>query len=453
MKYTFPENFTWGVATAAAQIEGAAFEDGKGASIWDVFSRIPGKINNNATPDTACDSYHLYKNDIELMKKLGLTSYRFSFAWSRILPEGTGKVNPAGITYYKNLIAALKEAGIKPNATLYHWDLPYALQIKGGFGNRDIVKWYLEYANLLFDTFGDDIDYWVTFNEPIATYVVYGQGFFAPGLHDEAYGRQAIHNLLICHGEAVKLFRSKHFKKAQIGIVVDVWHHAPAREGNADDIQMAEINNECRGYGMFLHPLFLGGYTKVYTDYLKAEGAFPKIQEGDFETICQPLDFYGLNFYNGLYDHAEKEREKEERRRKAESEGKGGNYQDRPESHPEAVYDVLHMLVDKYHISIPIMITENGLPQTDSPDVSRLLDDTERIAYIKKVLENVHRALDDGIDVRGYYLWSLLDNFEWSAGYEARYGICYTDYKTLQRIPKKSYSWYKKVIAENGFEV
>ena len=444
MKYEFPEHFIWGVATAAAQIEGAAFEDGRGASIWDVFSRIPGKIVGGGIPDTTCDSYHLYEKDIALMKKMGVKSYRFSFSWSRIIPDGTGEVNPKGITYYKKLIACLKENGIIPNATIYHWDLPYALQIQGGFGNRDIIKWFTYYVGVLLDNFGEDVAIWATFNEPIATYVGYAKGFFAPGLMNEKYARQALHHLLLCHGEAVKLFREYKFPNAKIGVVVDVWKHFPAREGNAEDEALALKNNEIEGYGMFLHPLFLGGYSKELLQYFEENELMPKTEEGDFDTICQKLDFYGLNFYNGLYDNAEELRRKEE-------EAKGGNYQDRPENHTEVLYDVLHMLIKKYEIDIPIYITENGVAQDDSEDVETMLNDQERIDYIKGVLIPLHKAMQEGIDVRGYYAWSLMDNFEWSAGFQARFGLHYTDYKTYERIPKKSAGWYAQVIAEHGF--
>lgn len=446
MQIRFPENFTWGVATAAAQIEGGAYEDGRGPSIWDVFSSIPGKIKNGGKPDVACDSYHLAERDVEMLKELGVNSYRFSFSWSRILPQGTGKVNEAGIAYYKKLLGLLKDAGIKANATIYHWDLPYALQMKGGFGNRDIVNWYLEYAKVLFDNFGDDVDLWATFNEPIATYVGYGPGFFAPGIQDEKYARQALHHLLLCHGEGVKLFRSYSFKKAKIGIVVDVWKHYPGRPGNAEDETMALQGNEIRGFGMFLHPLFLGGYSEELQAYFRENGITPVMRDGDFETIRQPLDFYGLNFYNGLYDNAEKLREMQKKRME------GGNYQDRPENHPEALRDVLHMLKEKYGVNIPIYITENGMPFDDAQGRAANLDDQARIDYVKGVLTWLHKGIEDGIDVRGYYLWSLMDNFEWSAGYAARYGLYYTDYETLERIPKKSASWYAQVIRENGFE-
>ena len=446
MRYNFPENFTWGVATAAAQIEGAAFEDGRGPSIWDVFSRIPGKIKNGGIPDVCCDSYHNIDRDVDMLRELGVTSYRLSFSWSRILPDGCGEVNPAGIAYYRQLLTALKAAGIKANATIYHWDLPYALQIKGGFGNREIISWYTRYAQILFDNFGDLVDYWVTFNEPIATYVGHAKGFFAPGLEDEKYARQCIHHLLVCHGEAVKLFRERHFDHARIGIVVDVWKHYPARPDNEADKACALENNEIQGYGMFLHPLFLGGYSETLMRYMEENDMVPRMEPGDMEIICRKPDFYGLNFYNGLYDDVD------EMARQAKAQSEGGNYQNRPESHLEAVYDVLHMLVEEYKLDIPIYITENGVAQDDADSRDKLLDDQERIDYVAEVLRWVHKAIQDGIDVRGYYLWSLMDNFEWSAGFAARFGLYYSDYEKMEFIPKKSAGWYRKVIAENGFE-
>lgn len=446
MKYEFPSDFVWGVATAAQQIEGGAFEDGRGASIWDVFSRLPGAIKHGATPDVCCDSYHRYETDVQMLKELGVKSYRLSFSWSRIIPDGLGEVNPAGIAYYKNLIASLKEAGIKPNVTMYHWDLPYALQVRGGFGNRDIIKWFTNYAKVLLDNFGEDVDMWVTFNEPIAVYVGYALGWFAPGIKDEKYARQCLHHLLLCHGETVKLFRQKNFPNARIGIVVDVWKHYPVRKGNPDDEWAALYSNEIAGYGMFLHPLFLGSYSDVHWNYMQEHQIEPAVQDGDMETINQKLDFYGMNFYNAIFDNVE-----EQERKKIEREQAGGNYQDRPENHTDMLVDVLHTLVEEYQIDIPIYITENGLP-VDGANIEELLEDQERIDYVKGVLTSLHKAIQEGIDVRGYYLWSLMDNFEWSAGFDARYGVYYTDYKTLERIPKKSAKWYRKVIADNGFD-
>lgn len=446
MRYQFPENFMWGVATAAQQIEGGAYEDGRGPSIWDVFAEIPGTIKNGNKPSICCDSYHLYEKDVELLKRLGVKSYRFSFSWPRIIPDGVGEVNPAGIAYYKNLVRALKEAGIVPNATMYHWDLPYALQVRGGFGNRDIIKWFTRYAEVLLDNFGDDVDMWVTFNEPIAVLVGHELGTFAPGIKDKKYARQCLHHLLLCHGETVKLFRKRKQDKGKIGIVVDVWKHYPARKGNAEDEWEALFNNEIVGYGIFLHPLFLGGYSKVHMDYMKKQGILPVMEDGDMVTICQKLDFYGLNFYNAAFDNVDEQKKKMKRQEQA-----GGNYQDRPERHTEMLTDVLHMLVDKYKIDIPIYITENGLP-IDGLNKEELLDDQERIDYVKSVLKPLHKAVEEGIDVRGYYLWSLMDNFEWNAGFDARFGIHYTDYETMERIPKKSALWYREVIRDNGFE-
>lgn len=446
MKYEFPEDFVWGVATAAQQIEGAAFEDGRGPSIWDVFSRMPGAIKHGETPDICCDSYHRFERDVEMLKELGVKSYRFSFSWSRIIPDGSGEVNPAGIAYYKKLIAALKEAGIMPNVTMYHWDLPYALQVKGGFGNREIIKWFTHYAEILLDNFGEDVDMWVTFNEPIAVYVGYALGSFAPGLKDEAYARQCLHHLLLCHGETVKLFRKKNLPNAKIGIVVDVWNHYPARKENPDDEWAALYKNEIAGYGMFLNPLFLGHYSDEHMNYMQEHEIAPVVQEGDMEIICQKLDFYGMNFYNAIFDNVEEQEKK--KKEKAQS---GGNYQNRPEVHTDMLADILHMLVEKYHIDIPIYITENGLP-VDGVDKEELLDDQERIDYVKGVLISLHKAMQDGVDVRGYFLWSLMDNFEWSAGFDARFGVYYTDFETQECIPKKSAGWYAQLIRSHGFE-
>jgi len=445
MKLQFPDNFLWGAATAAAQVEGAAFEDGRGLSIWDVFSRIPGTTANGDTPDAACDQYHRYRDDIALMKKLGIRSYRFSFSWSRIIPDGYGRVNKAGIDYYKSLIACLKENGITPNATAYHWDLPHSLQIMGGFGNRKITDWYKNYFSVLLDNFGGDIDLWVTFNEPIAVYVGYALGFFAPGLRNEAYARQCTHNLLVCHGEAVKLFRERKIKNAKIGIVIDIWQHYPARPGNKQDEELACFNNATAGSGMFLHPVFLGGYPDLYTQYTKRAGIYPDVLPGDFDTIRQPLDFYGLNYYNGVFDKAQENQDLLNGRN-------GGNFQTSaiPGFHYECIYKVLKMLAETYKLTIPVYITENGFASTNETETEKAVHDADRIDYIKNVLVQVHKAISEGANVKGYYLWSLLDNYEWSAGYTVRYGIVRTNFDTQERIVKDSGYWYSDVIRDNG---
>lgn len=260
---------------------------------------------------------------------------------------------------------------------------------------------------ILLDNFGDDVDLWADFQRADCRLCGNAYGFFAPGLKNEKYARQSLHNLLLCHGEAVKLFRTYSFAHAKIGIVVDIWKHYPARPGNKEDEERAIFNNEIAGYGMFLHPLFLGGYSDELSLTLKKMIWFPGWKRAVLMLMHQKLDFYGLNFYNGLYDNMEEIRKREEILKA------GGNYQDRPEQHPEALRDVLHMVVEKYHVDIPIYITENGLPQEDGP-MEEVLNDQERIDYVRQVLIALYGALEDGIDVRGYYMWSLLDNFEWS---------------------------------------
>lgn len=445
-QYPFPDGFLWGTATAAAQVEGAAYEDGRGPSIWDVFTHRP-ELHLD-TPDIACDAYHRWPEDVALMKSLGIQAYRFSFSWSRILPEGIGKVNASAIAYYRSLIQALKQAGIKACATIYHWDLPHALQTMGGFGNREFIHWYLEYAKVLWDNFGDDVDMWITFNEPIAIYVGHALGFFAPGLRNEEYARQCIHHLLVAHGEAVRLFRSYHFSKAQIGITVDIWHHYPDRPDNPEDVLLAELQNETQGYGMFLNPIFLGGYSKRTVEYLQKKDIYPEIKSGDFATIRQPLDFYGLNFYNAIYDRADQP--------VLLTGNHGGNFQTsvREGWDYDALFDVLNLLKDKYHLQIPIYITENGMPGSmETPDENGVVHDADRIDYLTNILQRLSQAIQGGADVRGYFLWSLLDNFEWSMGYQIRYGICRTDYETLTRTPKDSARWYSAVIRDNAVTV
>ncbi len=441
----FPKDFKWGIATSAAQIEGAAFEDGKGAEIWDVFSRIPGKTFGGQTPDVACDYYHKFPEQLALMKELGFNSHRFSFSWARILPEGTGRVNEKGLDFYRRAVDAMLENGLMPNATLYHWDLPQELEYRGGFLNRDVVNWFTEYAGLLFETFGDLIPVWTTFNEPIATYVGYGLGAFAPGRKSEKSGRQANHNLLLAHGSAVKRFREIFGEKQggfdtsrpNVGIVVDIWHHHPARPDNADDVRLAELENE-KAYRSYLDPIFKGGYSPALLKFMADSYCLPDIRPGDFELIKQPLDFFGLNCYNRVVDSADPSKV-----RQAVEFG-GGNYMDNgAEFYPKAIYDALHIMKDMYGLTIPIFITENGTYNCEEEPVrdaeGRLrVHDVTRIRYIDGFLEWLKKAMDEGIDVRGYYLWTLLDNFEWTAGNSFRFGIVRSDYGAENLLLKDS---------------
>lgn len=437
-----PKNFMFGVATSAAQVEGAALEDGKGLSIWDVFSRIPGAIADGSRPDTACDMYHTYKEDIQMMKKLGVDAYRFSFSWSRILPEGKGKINQKGLDYYKRLLEELHRQEIMPNATLYHWDLPYELEREGGWLNRDIVDWYGEYASLLFREFGKEIPMWSTINEPIATYVGYGLGGFAPGRRGEAFGRQANHHVLLAHGEGVKRFREENLKDSKIGIVVDIWHHHPLRPDNEADLKIAEMENE-KAYRSYLNPIFKGCYTDALLSYMKENHCMPQMQDGDMKKISQKLDFFGMNCYNRVVDCADPGLIRRE-----EKTHTGGNFMDNgSEFYPKAVYDAAHILKDDYQLDIPIYITENGTYNcSEEPAEDGRIHDTERIRYMEGFLEWISKAIEEGIDIRGYYAWSLLDNWEWSGGYTYRYGMIHNDFETQKRTWKDSAYWYKDMI-------
>lgn len=438
----FPKGFIFGVATSAAQVEGGALEDGKGLSIWDVFARIPGSISDNTTPDVTDNMYHSWKEDIQMMKDLGVDSYRFSFSWPRIFPDGKGAVNQKGLDYYKRVVDELHRQGIMPNATIYHWDLPYELEREGGWLNRDVVKWYGEYASALFREFGDRIPLWATINEPIATYVGYGAGFFAPGRRGEAFGRQANHHVLLAHGEGVQRFREENLKDAKIGIVVDIWNHHPLRPDNQEDCQLAELENE-KTYRSYLNPIFHGCYTDALLSYMRENNCLPQMQEGDMRKISQKLDFFGMNCYNRVVDCADPSLLHE-----SNAKHTGGNFMDNGEEYyPKAVYDAVQILKDDYHLDIPVYITENGTNNC-SEEIAEdgRIHDTDRIRYINGFLEWISRAVEEGFDIRGYYAWSLLDNWEWCLGLSCRYGLVHTDFETQKRIWKDSAYWYKHVI-------
>lgn len=446
----FPEKFLFGVATSAAQVEGAAFEEGRGMSVWDTFARIPGMIGDGSVPDKTCDFYHLFREDIKRMKEMNLDTFRFSFSWSRIFPEGVGKVNQKGVDFYKRLLEELQKNDIIPNATLYHWDLPWELERKGGWLNRECVEWYGEYASFMFREFGKQIPLWVTFNEPIATYVGYGLGGFAPGRIGESYGRQANHHVLLAHGEGVKRFRQENLKDAQVGIVVDMWHHHPLRPDSALDLRAAELENE-KAYGSYLNPIFKGEYHPILLEYMKKENCMPIMKEGDMERICAPLDFYGLNCYNRVVTSGEPHIMEQMKKNR----NLGGNFMDNGnEFYPKAVYDAIHILKEKYKVEIPIYITENGTYNCQEEVQSDgKIHDVQRIEYIKGFLYWIHKAMEEGADIRGYYAWSLLDNWEWSAGFDYRFGLIHVDYDTQERIWKDSGIWYSQTVKNHEFEI
>jgi beta-glucosidase len=436
-----PPGFEFGAATSAFQIEGGWDEDGKGPSIWDTYGHTPGKVFQDVPGDVACDSYHRYRDDIALMKQLGLDTYRFSLSWSRILPDGTGRVNRKGLDYYDRVVDGLLEAGIAPNVTLYHWDLPQALEDKGGWANRDVAEWFAEYATIAFDHLGDRVRRWATLNEPIAIWIGYGVGWFAPGRSDPRAGRQAMHNAMLAHGRGVQAFRAAG-SPGEIGVVLDIWKREPATQSPAD-VALAQ-QGEDDGFRFFLDALRGGGYSSRLRARLEADGVMPDVRDGDQAVIEEPIDYLGINVYSRVVVDATKH----DPRQWAQSNPQpGGNFLDNGlECYPRAVYEALHMVRDDYGWTGPVYITENGCADGPSAEASPLEDD-ERIAYVTGFLEWIALAAQEGFDVRGYYLWSLFDNYEWSAGFSQKYGIARVDPQTLDRIPKKSAIWYANVIA------
>lgn len=431
------EKFIWGVATAAAQIEGACNEDGRGLSIWDVFARIPGAIRGGDMPDIACDSYRRYKEDIALLKDLGVNSYRYSISWSRVLPQGRGKVNQKGLDYYRRLTDAIEEAGISPNITLYHWDLPYELQRIGGWLNRDVADMFADYADIIFKNI-PNAKMFATHNEPIATYVGYAHKGFAPGYGLEKYGRQANHNLLLSHGKAVERFRASGHK-AKIGIVVDLWNRVPADKDSKEDAALAAEQNGL-AHGSYLSPLFCGEYNRYVEEKLVREKIAIERRGGDLDIIGAPLDFYGLNCYNRVVVSARPDIDV----RKVIAQN-GGNFADNGnEMYADAIYDAVKIACDEYKVKIPIYITENGIGFEDEKTVNGKIEDKQRIEYLKNSFAAIERAKSEGYDVRGYYLWSLMDNFEWNAGYYMKFGIC-----TRNREKKASADFYKNYISSH----
>ncbi|GLI26358.1 beta-glucosidase [Agromyces rhizosphaerae] len=437
----FPNDFVFGTATSAFQIEGGWDADGKGPSIWDTFSHTPGKIWQGQHADVACDHYHRYRDDVALMESIGVDAYRFSISWPRVLPEGAGRLNPAGIAFYDRLVDELLAAGIAPSATLFHWDYPQVLEDRGGWPVRDSIEWFADYAAVMFDALGDRVAQWSTLNEPIALWVGYGLGAFAPGSSDRAAAHQAMHHALVGHGRAVEAFRASN-AAGDIGVVVDVWKRHPATESPED--AAAALRGEQDGFRFFFDPLFRGGYDPDMLARFTCEGSGFRITDGDLATIAQPVDFLGLNVYSRVIARAEHTGDEWWT---ATERHPGGNYlANGMEFYPRAVYDAIRIATDEYGVDVPIYITENGMSDTVERADGGTIDDDERVRYVSGFLEWIARARDEGADVRGYYLWSLMDNFEWAAGYSQRFGMVHVDWETLERTPKRSAEWYREVI-------
>ncbi len=445
-KIVFPEDFVWGLATASYQIEGAYAEDGKGESIWDRFSHTPGKVFNGDTGDVACDHYHRSKEDVSLMKEIGLDSYRFSLSWPRILPNGTGQPNQAGIDFYKKLIEQLLNASIDPMVTLYHWDLPQPLQDKGGWVNRDVAKYFAEYAGIVFQELGDVVDKWITHNEPwVAAFNGYSSGEHAPGIRDNYASVQAAHHLLLSHGLAVARYRELGLS-GEIGITLNVSPTYPATDSEEDqkatDIYDDYIN------GWFLEPLFKGSYPQeLLAIYQQKLGPIPIDQE-DMAVISQEIDFLGINYYSRaiVKDNPAAELLKFDTVANKDAKYTAMGW----EIYPEGLYDILLIINQKYTAK-PLFITENGAAFPDQISTDGRVHDQERIEYLSQHLEIADRALKAGIPLKGYYFWSLMDNFEWAYGYSKRFGFIFIDYANQQkRILKDSAYWYQDVIKNNG---
>ena len=435
----FPKDFIFGVATSAAQIEGAAREDGRTPSIWDVFAETPGKTFQGETPAVACDSYHrFFDRDLPSLKALGVDSYRLSISWSRVMPEGIGPLNPKGVDYYRRVFEALLENSIIPNVTLYHWDLPQVLEDKGGWRNRDSIEWFGEYADKMFSAYGDIVPMWATINEPIATYVGYAHGGFAPGYYNEAWGNQARHNILVAHGKGVEAFRA-HNLKSKIGIVIDVWKRH-ALTDSPEDIALT-VDQDERNWKFYCDPILAGKYSDYILEHLEKEGTLMEMHPHDFELTSLPLDYFGLNVYNRVPVTVNQQAQMDF--------SQGGNFlNNRTEYYPKAVYDAIHLLHDLYGIKCPIYITENGTYHEGDEPVSSdgIIHDVDRIRYVSGFLEWLEKAIDEGFDVRGYYLWSLMDNFEWSAASNFKFGIATTDFATGETKWKQSAYFYRDFI-------
>jgi beta-glucosidase len=442
----FPENFLFGAATAAYQIEGSPLADGAGASIWHRFSHTPGHTANGETGDVACDHYRRWKEDVALMRELGLRSYRFSVSWSRVLPEGTGGVNERGLDFYRRLVDELLTAGIEPNVTLYHWDLPAALDDRGGWLNRDVSWWFADYAQVLFSALDDRVSLWSTLNEP---WVVmdggYLHGTLAPGHRNHFEAPLATHNLLRAHGAAVQAYRA--LGKKQIGIVVNLEPKYAASDSEEDAAAVARADAYMNRH--YLDPLFFGSYPSELTEMFGE--AWPSFPAADFDVIRQPFDFLGVNYYKRGITRFDPSTPIERAIRVDNPRGTVTTLN--WEVYPPGLTEILVWVTERYG-RMPLYVTENGAAFYDPPVAEHgHVEDPLRIDYLRSHLNAVLDAVDRGADLRGYYVWSLLDNYEWSAGYAKRFGIVHVDYETQLRTIKESGKFYADVIANRSVGV
>jgi beta-glucosidase len=442
--HSFPDGFEWGAATAAYQIEGAHAEDGRGLSIWDVFCQQPGRVMNGETGNVACDHYHRYKDDVALMARLGLQTYRFSIAWPRVVPFGAGERNEAGLAFYDRLVDELLGAGIRPCATLYHWDLPQALQDLGGWANRDTAAHFADYAALCYERLGDRVTRWVTHNEPIVTSMMgHRAGVLAPGIRDLGVTARVVHHLLLSHGLAVQAFRASR-GGGEIGITNANTSYEPVDDSEAS-AQAVELARDF-DTRLFHGPVYGRGYPESVQRHYDSKGAPFPVEPGDLEIIAEPTDFLGVNLYSRSRVQLDATRSIGYRAAEPILPTTEMGY----EVAPHALGDFIRFVSREYDRP-RIYVTENGVCDPASP-VDGVIDDHLRTETLRGFLSGLAGAIADGADVGAYYVWSLFDNFEWAFGYSRRFGIVYTDYETLARIPKRSAKFFRDVIARNAVE-
>jgi len=450
---TFPRDFKWGTATSSYQIEGAPTAGGKGPSVWDTFSHIEGKINNGDTGDTACDHYHLWRNDIELLKNLGVNAYRFSISWPRIFPTGKeNEPNQIGLDFYSRLVDTLLENQIIPFITLNHWDIPQGLEDSGGWPERDIVHEFVKYSYHVSKHLGDRVRNWITHNEPwCVSYLGYIEGRKPPGLINKwPKSLATAHHLLLSHGMAIPEIRNNS-KQSEVGITLNLNTAIPASGSTYD-------KDACKFYDgqfnrLYLNPLYNNEYPDDVFEYLKTKSLISEsdlnfIKQGDLNIISTKTDFLGVNYYSRAVIRNEEIDEKNNLPRNVDM---GPKTDFGWEIYPPGICDLLMRLKNEYKVQ-NIYITENGCSYGDAPNLEGKIEDNRRIEYHQSHLKEVKRAMDDGAPCNGYFAWSLMDNFEWAQGFSQRFGLIWVDFETLERIPKDSYYWYKEYISENGLD-
>jgi beta-glucosidase len=440
----------WGTATAAYQVEGAVNEDGRGPSIWDTFSHTPGNVLHGDTGDIACDHYHRLEEDLELMTSLGVRAYRFSVAWPRIQPQGSGPANQKGLDFYRRLVEGLGERDIVPMLTLYHWDLPQALEDQGGWTSRETSERFAEYAGLVYEDLSDEVPFWITLNEPwVSAWLGHGIGVHAPGHRDTAKALAATHHLLLGHGFALDAMRASGREDNQLGVTLNLSPVRPSRDREADREAARRVDGQVNR--LYLDAIFRGSYPEDILENYRGESDFSFVRDGDLEKISAPVDFFGVNYYmrhmvreddTGTDDVFSSVRARALIPHNAERTAMGWPVES------DGLREILVRLHEEY-TSAPIYITENGRAAHDYVDPEGEVKDEERIAFLEAHFRAAREAMERGVDLKGYFVWSLLDNFEWAEGYSKRFGIVYVDYATQRRIPKMSARWYSEVIQRN----